>query len=62
MDGVRFEVALWDTGAKDGYDRLRPLSYQDTHVFCICFCIDIPETLDEVHERVSSATLPVLSL
>jgi len=50
--GVRFECALWDTAGQDDYDRLRTLSYPDTHIYCICFGIDMPDSLDSVHEKV----------
>jgi small GTP-binding protein len=50
--GVRFECALWDTAGQEDYDRLRPLSYPDTHIYCICFGIDWPDSLDDVVEKV----------
>lgn len=46
------ELALWDTSGDDGNDRLRPLSYPDSHVIVICFAIDDPESLLNVEEKV----------
>lgn len=43
----------YDLGQED-YDRLRPLAYPDTHVVLICFSVDIPDSLDNVKEKVSS--------
>lgn len=37
---------------QEDYDRLRPLSYPDSHVILICFSIDSPDSLDNVQEKV----------
>lgn len=39
------------TGQED-YDRLRPLSYPDSHVILICFAVDSPDSLENVQEKV----------
>lgn len=52
MDGKHVELALWDTAGQEDYDRLRPLSYPDSHVILICFAIDSPDSLDNVQEKV----------
>lgn len=54
VDGRHVELALWDTAGQEDYDRLRPLSYPDSHVVLICFAIDSPDSLDNVSEKVSS--------
>ncbi|KAK5054448.1 hypothetical protein LTR84_001338 [Exophiala bonariae] len=46
VDGKHVELALWDTAGQEDYDRLRPLSYPDSHVILICFAIDSPDSLD----------------
>ncbi|ODA82647.1 hypothetical protein RJ55_01155 [Drechmeria coniospora] len=51
MDTTSIEVALWDTAGQEEYDRLRPLSYPDTDIFCICFTIDDPTSLENVTEK-----------
>jgi len=66
VDGKTVELALWDTAGQEDYDRLRPLSYPDSHVILICFAIDSPDSLDNVQEKWISevlhfcAGLPVL--
>jgi Ras family protein A len=52
VDGKHVELALWDTAGQEDYDRLRPLSYPDSHVILICFSIDSPDSLDNVQEKV----------
>lgn len=52
VDGKHVELALWDTAGQEDYDRLRPLSYPDSHVILICFAIDSPDSLDNVQEKV----------
>eukprot|EP00842_Homolaphlyctis_polyrhiza_P004410 jgi/Hompol1/4970/HPOL_004082-RA len=51
VDGKRVELALWDTAGQEDYDRLRPLSYPDSHVILICYAIDSPDSLDNVQEK-----------
>ena len=55
VDGKHVELALWDTAGQEDYDRLRPLSYPDSHVILICFAIDSPDSLDNVQEKVRAA-------
>ncbi len=52
VDGRRVELALWDTAGQEDYDRLRPLSYPDSHVILICFAVDSPDSLENVQEKV----------
>ena len=53
LDGRQVEIALWDTVDLEDYDRLRPLSYSNSHVILICYAIDTPECLTRVLERAS---------
>jgi len=54
VEGNTVTLALWDTAGMEDYDRLRPLSYPDSHVVLICFTIDNPGSLDNVQEKVRS--------
>ncbi|BGP37726.1 RHO4 protein [Rhodotorula kratochvilovae] len=45
------EFALWDTAGQEEYDRLRPLSYPETHVLFICFAVDVPASLENVEDK-----------
>ncbi|KAI8924858.1 small GTPase superfamily [Entophlyctis helioformis] len=66
VDGKRVELALWDTAGQEDYDRLRPLSYPDSHVILICYAVDSPDSLDNVQEKWISevihfcAALPII--
>ncbi|KAJ2818078.1 GTP-binding protein Rho1 [Coemansia furcata] len=57
VDGKRVELALWDTAGQEDYDRLRPLSYPDSHVILICFAIDSPDSLENIVEKWISEVL-----
>ncbi|KAL4896459.1 GTP-binding protein rhoA [Aspergillus ambiguus] len=57
VDGKRVELALWDTAGQEDYDRLRPLSYPDSHVILICYAIDSLDSLDNVQEKWISEVL-----
>ena len=60
VDGKHVELSLWDTAGGEDYDRLRPLSYPDSHVILICFSIALPDSLDNVHEKVRSKLLVLM--
>ncbi|KAH6895075.1 P-loop containing nucleoside triphosphate hydrolase protein [Coprinopsis sp. MPI-PUGE-AT-0042] len=52
VDGQEVEIALWDTANREEYDRLRPLTYSDTHVILLCFAVDDrDESFMDVEER-----------
>ncbi|KAI9028258.1 GTP-binding protein rhoA [Phycomyces nitens] len=57
VDGKHVELALWDTAGQEDYDRLRPLSYPDSHVILICYAVDSPDSLDNVQEKWISEVL-----
>jgi len=57
INGRVCELALWDTAGQEDYDRLRPLSYPDSHVILICFAVDSPDSLDNVQEKWISEVL-----
>ncbi|CAO0790996.1 unnamed protein product [Mucor circinelloides] len=42
---------------QEDYDRLRPLSYPDSHVILICFAVDSPDSLENVQEKWISEVL-----
>ncbi|KAK9894748.1 GTP-binding protein Rho3 [Cystobasidium minutum MCA 4210] len=64
------EMSLWDTAGQEEFDRLRSLSYADTHVILICFSVDQPSSLDnveakwleEIHEHCPGVKLCLVAL
>ncbi|KAL1922235.1 uncharacterized protein VTP21DRAFT_9774 [Calcarisporiella thermophila] len=46
IDGKTIELSLWDTAGQEEYDRLRSLSYADTHVIMLCFSVDNRDSLE----------------
>ncbi|TFK25829.1 signal transducer [Coprinopsis marcescibilis] len=51
FEGKLVELALWDTAGQEEYDRLRPLSYPESHVILIVFSIDFPTSLANVQDK-----------
>ncbi|KAL2686731.1 hypothetical protein Neosp_004272 [[Neocosmospora] mangrovei] len=51
--GCTVELAIWDTAGLEDWERLRPLSYPDTHLFLVCFDIARSDLLRDI-EDVSS--------
>ena len=39
IENQTVELSLWDTAGQEDFDRLRSLSYADTHVVMICFSV-----------------------
>lgn len=51
MDDQAVELSLWDTAGQEEFDRLRALSYADTHVILLCFAVDSPVSLENAGTR-----------
>ena len=51
MDNVHIELSLWDTAGQEEFDRLRSLSYDDTHTIMLCFSVDSKDTLENVESK-----------
>ncbi|KAM0694272.1 hypothetical protein Q7P36_006399 [Cladosporium allicinum] len=49
IDGMSTDLALWDTPGQEDYDRRRGSVYSDAHVVLMCFSIDDPDSLDNIH-------------
>lgn len=46
------ELALWDTAGQEDFDRLRPLSYNDTDVVLVVFACNHRPSLANVLDKV----------
>eukprot|EP00761_Pharyngomonas_kirbyi_P007681 gb/GECH01007691.1/.p1 GENE.gb/GECH01007691.1/~~gb/GECH01007691.1/.p1 ORF type:complete len:193 (+),score=50.63 gb/GECH01007691.1/:1-579(+) len=51
VEGKTVSLGLWDTAGQEDYDRLRPLSYPDTHVFLVTFSVVNPASYDNVKSK-----------
>jgi Ras family protein A len=51
VDSKQVELALWDTAGQEDYDRMRSLIYPDSDVIVMCFGIDDPDSLKNIHKR-----------
>lgn len=51
VDNVHIELSLWDTAGQEEFDRLRSLSYDDTHCIMLCFSIDSKDSLENVESK-----------
>ena len=48
---MHVELSLWDTAGQEEFDRLRSLSYDDTHAIMLCFSVDSPDSLENVESK-----------
>ncbi|CAG8505040.1 173_t:CDS:2 [Paraglomus occultum] len=51
LDDQHIELLLWDTAGQEGFDRLRALSYADTHVILLCFSVDYRDSLENIEHK-----------
>ncbi|KAI0305951.1 small GTPase superfamily [Multifurca ochricompacta] len=51
VDDQVVELSLWDTAGQEEFDRLRSLSYAETHVVMMCFSVDNPTSLENVETK-----------
>lgn len=51
IDNTHIELSLWDTAGQEEFDRLRSLSYDDTHAIMLCFSVDNPDSLENVESK-----------
>lgn len=51
IDNVHVELSLWDTAGQEEFDRLRSLSYDDTHAIMLCFSVDSPDSLENIETK-----------
>lgn len=51
IDGQSLQLSLWDTAGQEEFDRLRSLSYAETHCIMLCFSIDSADSLENVQSK-----------
>ncbi|CAG8614901.1 14121_t:CDS:2 [Funneliformis mosseae] len=51
IDNQQIELSLWDTAGQEEFDRLRSLSYADTHVVMLCFAVDHRDSLENIESK-----------
>ncbi|KAG9123520.1 Rho GTPase [Ceratobasidium sp. 392] len=51
VDDQMVELSLWDTAGQEDFDRLRSLSYADTHLIMLCFSVDNPISLENIETK-----------
>lgn len=45
------QLELWDTAGQEDYERLRPFSYKDVHVFVLCYSVDSIDSFRNVTDK-----------
>ena len=51
VDGKELVLNLWDTAGQEDFEKLRPLSYNNTDVFIVCFSLVSHDSLINVREK-----------
>jgi len=51
IDNTHVELSLWDTAGQEEFDRLRSLSYDNTHAIMLCFSVDSADSLENIETK-----------
>mmetsp|Transcript_3682 Transcript_3682/g.4230 ORF Transcript_3682/g.4230 Transcript_3682/m.4230 type:complete len:201 (+) Transcript_3682:419-1021(+) len=51
VNGEPYTLQLWDTAGSEHFDMLRPLSYNDTHVFVVCYSMTDSSSFDNIEKK-----------
>ncbi|CEP17722.1 hypothetical protein [Parasitella parasitica] len=51
VNGKIVQLSIWDTAGQEEFDRLRSLSYNDTHVIIVCYSIDNRDSLENIPNK-----------
>lgn len=51
VDNIHIELSLWDTAGQEEFDRLRSLSYDDTHAIMLCFSVESKDSLENIESK-----------
>ncbi|KAF2433006.1 GTP-binding protein RHO3 [Tothia fuscella] len=54
IDNTHVELSLWDTAGQEEFDRLRSLSYDNTHAIMLCFSVDSADSLENIETKWKS--------
>jgi len=51
IDNTHVELNLWDTAGQEEFDRLRSLSYDNTHAIMLCFSVESADSLENIETK-----------
>jgi len=51
VDDKYVELSLWDTAGQEEFDRLRSLSYDNTHAVMLCFSVESQQSLENIESK-----------
>lgn len=51
MDHQKVELSLWDTAGQEEFDRIRLLSYENTHVYMLCFSVENRDSFQNIPDK-----------
>ena len=59
VDGKALQLRLCDTAGQEDYDRLRPLSYDESSIVIITFSINSRTSFNNIRQKVSVLPLTI---
>lgn len=58
IDDTHVELSLWDTAGQEEFDRLRSLSYDDTHAIMLCFSVRLDSAYSLASTKMEQVDSP----
>ncbi|XP_033099801.1 cell division control protein 42 homolog [Anneissia japonica] len=49
--GEEYNIKVYEAGGTEDYDRLRPMGYNQTDVFLVCFCVVKPRLVTNIETK-----------
>lgn len=50
VDGLVYNLCIWDTAGQEDYDKLRPLSYSGTDIYLVCYSITNKTSFENIRK------------
>lgn len=50
VDGIVYNLCIWDTAGQEDYEKIRPLTYAGTDIFLVCYAITSKPSFNNIRK------------